>query len=84
MCRWGCSEKSKVRQVIMPLNDWEPNACESILNEKVSLEWSRPADYYVHKLVFYKLVYRRPDQAYRYLKNKLSLEIKKRGIQQLI
>ena len=84
MCRWGCSEKSKVCQVIMPLNDWEPNACESILNEKVSLEWSRPADYYVHKLVFYKLVYRRPDQAYRYLKNKLLLEIKKRGIQQLI
>ena len=80
MCRWGCSEKSKVRQVIMPLNDWEPNARESILNEKVSLEWSRPADYYMHKLVFY----RRPDQAYRYLKNKLLLEIKKRGIQQLI
>ena len=84
MGRWGCSEKSKVCQVIMPLNDWEPNACESILNEKVSSEWSRPADYYVHKLVFHKLVYRRTDQAYRYLKNKLLLEIKKRGIQQLI
>ena len=79
MCRWGCSEKSKVCQVIMPLNYWEPNACESILNEKVSLEWLRPADFYVHKLV-----YRRTDQAYRYLKDKLLLEIKKRGIQQLI
>ena len=83
MCRWGCSERSKVRQVIMPLNYWEPSACESILNEKVSFEWSRPADY-VYKLVVHKLVYRRTDQAYRYLKNKLLLEIKKRGIQQLI
>ena len=35
-------------------------------------------------LVVHKLVYRRTDQAYRYLKNKLLLEIKKRGIQQLI
>ena len=83
MCRWGCSEKSKVCQVIMPLNYWEPNACERILNEKVSFEWSRPVDD-VHKLVVHKLVYRRTDQAYRYLKNKLLLEIKKRGIQQLI
>ena len=85
MCRWGCSEKSKVCQVIMPLNYWEPNASESILNENVSFEWSRPADY-VHKLV-----YRRTDQACvngkfwnRYLKGKLLQEIKKRGIQQLI
>ena len=90
MCRWGCSEKSKVCQVIMPLKYWEPNACESILNEKVSFEWSRPADY-VHKLVVHKLVYRRTDQACvngkfwkRYLKGKLLQEIKKRGIQQLI
>ena len=72
MGRWGCSEKSKVCQVIMPLNDWEPNACESILNEKVSSEWSRPADYYVLKLVVHKLVYRRTDQAYRYLKKKIA------------
>ena len=90
MCRWGCSEKSKVCQVIMLLNYWEPNACERILNEKVSFEWSRPADY-VHKLVIHKLEYRRTDQAYvngkfwnRYLKGKLLQEIKKRGIQQLI
>ena len=68
----------------MPLNDLEPNVCESMLNEKVPLEWSRPADCYVHKLVVHKLVYRRTDQAYRYLKNKLLLEIKKRGMQQLI
>ena len=39
-----------------------PDACEGILNEKVSFEWSRPADY-VHKLVIQKLVYRRTDQA---------------------
>ena len=32
-------------------------ACEGILNEKVSFEWSRPA-----KLVVHKLVYRRTDQ----------------------
>ena len=90
MCRWGCSEKSRVCQVIMPLIYWEPNACERILNEKVSFEWSQPADY-VYKLVVHKLVYRRTDQACvkgkfwnRYLKGKLLQEIKKRGIQQLI
>ena len=66
-------------------------ACEGILNEKVSFEWSRPADYYVHKLVVHKLVYRHTDQTCvsgklwsRYLKGKLLQEIKKRGIQQLI
>ena len=60
-------------------------------NEKVSFEWSRPADY-VQKLVVYKLFYRRTDHAAcvngnfwnRYLKGKLLQEIKKRGIQQLI
>ena len=85
MCRWGCSERSKVRQVIMALNYWEPSACESILNEKVSFEWSRPADY-VHKLIVHKLVYRRTDQACvkgkfwnRYIKGKLLQEIKKRA-----
>ena len=90
MCRWGCSEKSKVCQVIMPLNYWEPNARERILNEKVSFEWSRPAEN-VYKLVVHKLEYRRTDQACvkgkfwnRYIKGKLLQEIKKRGIQQLI
>ena len=36
------------------MNYWEPNACEGILNEKVSFEWSGPVGN-VHKLVILKL-----------------------------